>query len=132
MIQTKETLCVTCDKACRKGCSWADELIPVDGWTAEENKHGYLVIECPEYQKEDKRNRNPDDIDNDGLMNLLEAFMKCLRYDYVHGCGRYRMRAENRMDIERFLRSKYGQKLLPIDHEDVIRKLRRLAAMNRL
>ena len=44
------TICWNCANA-TGGCSWADKLVPVEGWTAEEVRkeclHTYQVYACP-------------------------------------------------------------------------------------
>jgi len=123
------TKCVTCTKACNGKCSWSDRLEPVNHWSAIETEHGYFVFDCPEYEKETKENRlKAEDIDTDAMILLFERFMKELRYDYIHGLGRYARRAENRMDIEKFLRSKKAHQMFCFsDVEEVIQGLRKLA-----
>lgn len=59
MISLPDTLCWTCLNAVPNyegtiGCSWSEELKPVEGWKAKKTKSrygkpGYLVIECPQY-----------------------------------------------------------------------------------
>lgn len=60
MISSQDTLCWTClnavpDLEGTRGCSWSEELRPVDGWTVKKTKArygatGYLVLGCPEYK----------------------------------------------------------------------------------
>ena len=54
-----DALCWDCQKACG-GCSWSSKLQPVDGWTAKKTKNelghaGYLVLKCPEFVPDEKR-----------------------------------------------------------------------------
>lgn len=61
-LPKKDTLCWDCQNACGK-CSWSKDLTPVDGWNAKPTKiksHGayddsYLVIECPEFIRDQRR-----------------------------------------------------------------------------
>lgn len=68
-MSRKQTLCWTCQRATGgHGCSWADRLLPVDGWQAEQrdtesiSRHGasYIVCSCPLYQEDDPREIIPD------------------------------------------------------------------------
>ena len=136
-----ETLCILCQRSCVNMCSWARDLTPVEGWTDEENRQGWRVIACPEYVKETPETILPQRIDNDGLINLMEAFMDRLRDDYIHGIGLYtdeheqwkgktreEIQAMNRQHIEKFLRSKKGMQLTSLSNPDeVIRQLRKYA-----
>lgn len=124
MIEPKETLCNDCAKACNGGCSWSESLTPVKGWKVTESKPSVIVDECPEFVRENRMNRKPEDIDTDGMMALLETLVKGMRTDYMYGL------AETRLSIERWLRSKQAQRLLGLtDPEDLIRKLRRMVRM---
>lgn len=50
-----DTLCWSCKKVTRSGCSWAKNHTPVEGWNAKKTKkakiESYRVIECPEYEE---------------------------------------------------------------------------------
>ena len=48
-----DTICWDCKKAMYGGCSWTDPEVqkPVDGWTATKNSKGYLVRECPLFDR---------------------------------------------------------------------------------
>lgn len=48
-----DTICWDCKKAMYGGCSWTDPEIqkPVEGWTATKNSKGYLVRECPLFDR---------------------------------------------------------------------------------
>lgn len=64
-IQVSPQLCWTCQRACG-GCSWADRLEPVPGWTAipvrMQHVEGvmqvpryvdtYSITDCPEYEED--------------------------------------------------------------------------------
>ena len=61
-IQVSPQLCWTCQNACG-GCSWADRLEPVSGWTAtpvimrykDKNMRDletYSITACPEYTED--------------------------------------------------------------------------------
>lgn len=64
MIGSKDQLCWHCQNACG-GCAWSRGLEPVDGWKADityipeprgnEKKmtKGYLVLECPEFIRDE-------------------------------------------------------------------------------
>lgn len=139
MFDQSETLCIWCQRACTNCCSWSDHLEPVKGWVAEENKHGYLVRECPEFVKETKESILPAKLDDDGCMLLMEALAKQMREDYVHGNGFYEsdkckgltrseIRGKNRQLIEKWLLHGKGRKLLQLSNpEEVIRILRSMA-----
>ena len=47
----KHSLCWDCANSTEWGCSWAQEFTPVDGWDAVEQKNGYMVIRCPEFDR---------------------------------------------------------------------------------
>ena len=142
MIESKETLCISCAKACGSGCNWSANLEPVDGWTVEENRQGFLVVDCPEYvhDSDDTRLKH---IDTDGMMKLLEAAAQKMREDYVHGHGPYdskenrkgrlgmnyaEIRTANRKLIEKWLIHGPGKMLFQLtEPEEVVRQLRVLA-----
>ena len=48
-----DTICWDCKKAMYGGCSWTDPETqePVEGWTATKNSKGYLVRECPLFDR---------------------------------------------------------------------------------
>ncbi len=53
-MASPQTICWSCQNATRKGCEWASEFMPVDGWEAEESfKKGagktYIVHTCPKF-----------------------------------------------------------------------------------
>lgn len=117
------TLCWDCEKACNGGCSWSRAFIPVEGWKANPDINGngvesFLVIECPEFSKEDRESRTRD-LDTEGCVRLLEQMMKITREDYIKG-GPESMRM-----IEKFIRGKGASRLHQIsDPERAIRLLR--------
>lgn len=143
MIDTKETLCVLCQNSCRRGCSWDDKLVPVPGWTAVDNEAGCQVIRCPQFVKETPETIIPDEIDEGGMVLLLEAIARRMREDYIHGQGPHdrmserrkhhhttypEIRQANRHEIERWLLHGQGRILLQLsDPEEVIRMLRPFA-----
>ena len=141
MFEASETLCIMCANSCIGACSWSAELKPVDGWVAEENPRGYLVRECPEFVKETAETILPADIDNDGMMRLLEAVTRQMREDYIQGYGPYdndrekqkgktrgEIRACNRKLIEKWLISGKGRSLLQLSNpEEVVKTLRVMA-----
>lgn len=128
MIETTDTLCISCSKACNGGCSWSEELAPVDGWETKEAGKGINIVACPKYAKDDCHRGRPDTFDKDGVMRLLEEMVRKLREDYVLGLGPAGMRSVNRKLIEKFLRSERGKKLLQLsDVDEVIEQLRVLA-----
>lgn len=52
------SLCWDCNKAFTKGCSWAKNFVPVEGWTAERRDirtngrtgtESYKVSACPQF-----------------------------------------------------------------------------------
>ena len=152
MESMMETRCINCIKSCNSGCSWSREFEPVHAWCAIKTKQGYCVIDCPEFVQETKENRiKARDIDTNGMLNLLEAFVQQLREDYIHGKdlysdaiqknqkGKYKIRvkmtpaeirATNRKNIEKYLLSKEGQMMLCFTNvNDVIVQLRKLARM---
>lgn len=49
----KDSICWDCSKAISAGCSWSKpELgVPVDGWTATKTRIGYIVHDCPEFDR---------------------------------------------------------------------------------
>lgn len=144
MTDQRETLCYLCQNSNRNGCSWARSLEPVKGWDAEENNQGYLVLWCPEFKKETPETILPDDLDRDGMMNLLEAMARQMREDYVKGTGKYttndlhkhslkqedfaKLRRMNREAIEKWIKHGPGRMLLQLSNPDeVITMLRKLA-----
>lgn len=119
-----KSLCWECARACQKTCSWARDFIPVDGWTAERNGiASYLVRKCPEYIEEIQR-AGKYEPDTDGCVNLTAELFRQIRHDYVRGCS------VTVTEIERFLRSKNGHRLLMVaDAEAVIKELKKQRKM---
>ena len=125
MVSENASLCWRCDRACRNQCSWASDFIPVKGWNAELIKHetmqSYCVYECPEFVRS-KPIRSTDEIDNDGMMNLLEAFVKQIRSDYLKGTP------EMKKNIERYLLGRRGKKMLQgLDTDFIVKELQHMA-----
>lgn len=88
-FRRSDTLCWQCSKACG-GCSWSDKLVPVKGWTAQENYiasggfMSYNVERCPQFVHDSCAERKkPDDFNTDGCMLLLEKAMEAAREDYL-------------------------------------------------
>ena len=100
----QDTLCVFCAKACNGACSWSDALVPVDGWTADRTAKGYLVKECPEFQQDRLEPRDPQALNDDGCIRLLEAMLRLMREDYISI-------PEARGEIERFIRNPLARHL---------------------
>lgn len=117
---TAETLCSYCGNACNSGCSWSDSLEPVDGWEAVQNKNGYFVVDCPKFYIDDWRKRvNPDDLDTDGCLNLMEAFLTTLRNDYIE-------MPRSRRVIENFIRNPNVSALFFFaEPEEIIQRMRK-------
>ena len=146
-FRLQPTLCIECSKACNRGCSWSDEGIPVDGWTAEETRLGYLILECPEFIRDGPDRGRPAAFDTIGIMNLMEGVLRRAREDYTTGDGLYTSgtgnpgkwahkkthtvenpKAANRKAIEKFFRSKYAQVFFEIENpEQIIQALRQMA-----
>lgn len=117
--QSVESLCSFCGNACNMGCSWSESFIPVKGWTAGENKNGYFVIECPEFCSDKWMHENPDDLDTEGCVRLMEAFLREMREDY-------REQPRSRRSIENFLRNPHYRNLFWFcDPEDIIIQFRK-------
>ena len=124
----EDTLCLTCEKACKGGCNWADRLEPVHGWKVqqEEGMMSLTVIECPEFVKDSWRRNRARDFTNEGCVRLMEAVAKRMREDYITGSGDFRTHVMNRKKIEEFIRSDAGQLMLMINNpEEVISELRK-------
>ena len=115
----EDSLCWFCARACVDQCSWAEKLIPVEGWVAERNEKydSYCVKECPLYIADSKDSRCKD-ANDEGALLLLQRVMEVAREDYI-------MLPGLRDDIERWLRNK-GAKLCGIEYpEGVIQRLRK-------
>lgn len=48
--RANDTLCWSC-KNYYNGCSWSKSFEPVEGWKAKKTKMGYLVLECPKFER---------------------------------------------------------------------------------
>ena len=125
---TKEgTLCWDCDNACAKGCSWAAEAVPVDGWKAEETVvdkgrvgRSFMVYDCPQFVP-DGTHLKAEDLDTDGCVRLLAKCLELTRMDYVN-CP------ELRSHITRWImESDFFALCLGLDPDAVISTLRRAA-----
>ena len=114
-----ETLCSFCGNACRNGCSWAEDFTPVEGWDAVQNKNGWFVRDCPEFCSDAWMRENPDDLDTEGCVRLMEAFLREMREDY-------REQPRSRRSIENFLRNPHYRNLFWFcDPEDIIGQFRK-------
>lgn len=116
---TVESLCSYCGHACRKKCSWAEDFTPVEGWTAYQNKNGYFVVACPQFEKEKLASRIPERLDTDGCINLVEAMIRVMKSDYVD-------LPKARPGIERFIRNHDNNGLIFFaDPEEIIAQLKK-------
>ena len=88
----QKQLCATCGRACG-GCRWSDELLPVDGWNAEQTQifidkrkpvDSFHVIECPMYIPD--RKKNVDHLTNDAAYRLMYAILFAMVRDYANSC----------------------------------------------
>lgn len=52
--EPKGSLCWRCNKACIRGCRWADRFEPVSGWDTTPNGRSYQVNACPEFEPDGK------------------------------------------------------------------------------
>lgn len=90
--QEIRTLCEVCGNACG-GCSWANDLIPVDGWTAQQtfDKYGdpysYIVTACPRFLSEEEGRYRPtiSEMVNEGTIGLVSKMVELAKIDYIHG-----------------------------------------------
>ena len=48
----RHTLCWDCANATDCGCDWSWQLKPVKGWEARKTEIGYIVIKCPEFERD--------------------------------------------------------------------------------
>ena len=130
-----EQICFSCRKACRKRCSWTRDGVPPEGSEYQENRNGYLITKCPEFEEGRGLPRN---MDTDGVIRLMQSALQYMRDDYVRGYGpftitdRYRVKrldiGKNRLHIEKWLLSRPGRQLTELsDPETVIQMLRKLA-----
>ena len=112
--------CVSCTKACTKQCSRSKFFIPVNRWCAIKSNHGYFVIDCPKYEYDGDKTIRAEDMDTEGMLALIEAFLELVKDDYIHST------TGGRRSIERDLRSSRCQKLLAmLDVEEIIRELKK-------
>ena len=123
--EKKNTICWHCANACG-GCSWSDELIPVNGWNAVETRincigQGFIVMGCPEYIEEAPGHRKrPDEFDPDGCERLIQRMTAAAADDYIKI-------SEMRSDVTRWFRSKMFANLSGANPEAIISKLKILA-----
>lgn len=113
----EESICWECENACTKGCSWADEFIPVDGWEAEycEKYDSYSVKSCPLFTNE---RVSPDKFWDKGVLMLMERMLEIARDDYIHS-------PRQQKDIEKWIRGKGAKLCVFGDPEAIIRRLRK-------
>lgn len=97
----QKQLCEECRNACG-GCRWSDELLPVDGWSAEPSKiyidkhkpvDSFHVIECPMYIPD--RKKNVDHLTNDAAYRLMYAILFAMVRDYANSCKKLYVDREN-------------------------------------
>lgn len=81
-MYSNDQLCFSCAKACGN-CSWSSQLIPVDGWIAENTVlpngiESFSISKCPEYEfdglctrRDDKRGRNYTQTGKRGLIKKM-------------------------------------------------------------
>lgn len=114
----ENSLCWKCANACTSGCSWAENLTPVEGWTAEYNKKSktYCVKECPLFTPENVKAKRKD-INDKGALLLMQCLLSLTREDYM-------MMPRLRPDIENWIRRRGGMLCMFDDPEGVIRKLK--------
>lgn len=138
-----QTICWDCSNACGNRCSWSKDLVPVDGWTVEETSTGVRVTACPQFRRDSAiSKKDPDELDTDGCIELLKAAGRLMYTDYISGEGVYKYdrhmpetimetMKKNRREIERFILSDCGRKMLMITNpESVVHELRRLAEIH--
>lgn len=46
------TLCWDCKCSVERTCDWARSFEPVEGWTAKAVGDSYLVMDCPEFDRD--------------------------------------------------------------------------------
>ena len=100
----RETRCIHCANATNRGCSWSDTFDPVDGWKATRTLNSFVVHECPEYVSDRYMCRDPEGLDTEGCINLVEAIMRLMKEDYMD-------MPEARRQIEAFIRNPLVSKL---------------------
>ena len=128
--KASDTICWECAKACG-GCSWSVNFTPVEGWTAENTVNAagvksYIVQECPEYVKEKRENRDPEMLDTQRCVEMIERLLEVTRIDYIKGNNK------TQKEIESFLRGKGAAKVHMIqDPEAVIAMLKKASIQHR-
>jgi hypothetical protein len=121
----ENTICWNCTKACTSGCSWSDgSFTPVEGWTAIPDVNGngvesFLVKECPEFVQDADEERNAQDMDDQGVLDLVERLLEITRDDYIHSRG-----SEIPM-IEKFIRGRGAARLHQINDPDTVLRVLR-------
>lgn len=115
----EESICWQCARACPKTCSWAEDFIPVEGWTAEycEKYKSYSVIECPLFEQETKENKCTN-IDDRGALKLMQRVLEEAREDYIRS-------PRLREDLEKWIRKRGAVLCMFEDPEAIIRMLRK-------
>ncbi len=117
-----ETLCSYCGHACNNGCSWSARGEPVNGWDAVKTSAGYFVFDCPEAVNDRWMRENPEDLDTDGCVALLQAMLGQMREDYVLG------NSSVRKGIERMILNPKTKNLFFFsDPQTIIRMLKQQA-----
>lgn len=120
---TKETKCIYCAKATNSGCSWSADYDPVPGWKAKRTLNSFAVQECPEYVSDRHMNHDPEKLDTEGCIELLESMMKLMKEDYMD-------LPDARRQIEAFIRNPSVRKLFFFcEPADLIKLLRKEAAV---
>lgn len=111
-----------CKYACG-GCSWSNELIPVEGWEAIPTKLGkhvesYVVLKCPKYKPHRGRAFfSPQRMDTDGAEKLVQAICKKAVEDYEE-------LPEMRSAISKFFHSEVFARLSDVNPDYIIRMVR--------
>lgn len=118
-----ETICWKCANACNDGCSWSEkfELVPGCEYVKDEKKDGkigYVITKCPEFVKEDRKNRSVD-FDDEACVRLVLRLLELTREDYITG------KEKTCEEIERFIRGRGASRLHRLgDPEGTIRMLK--------
>ncbi len=73
------SICIDCEHYLF-GCSWSEELKPVDGWTAIKKGYSMTITDCPQYRKCVVPMKMVSD---EGIKNLLTAIVKRTINDYI-------------------------------------------------
>ena len=116
-----------CRYACG-GCSWSNDLIPVEGWEAIPTKLGksvesYVVLKCPKYRPHRGRAfYSPKQMDTDGAEKLVQAICKKAVEDYID-------MPEMRSPIAKFFRGEVFARMSDVDPEYILRMARQSIQM---